>query len=159
MHFVRTIFFFFDLFSFVRHQKGEKMMTHNQSEPEIIIQQIKEKLETAAYVERLLPKVKVNGYIPFAVRFTIKYSPQEIMFMDKKPIRLTPTREQITLWEKVVLEWLPLLSAEERNLVWKRANRIPWKLLSREFNVSRQILTLRLNKALHKIGYTFWGKN
>lgn len=47
----------------------------------------------AAYVERLLPKVKVNGYIPFAVRFTIKYSPQEIMFMDKKPIRLTPTRE------------------------------------------------------------------
>ena len=59
MHFVRTIFFFFDLFSFVRHQKGEKMMTHNQSEPEIIIQQIKEKLETAAYVERLLPKVRL----------------------------------------------------------------------------------------------------
>ena len=159
MHFMRTIFFFFDLFSFVRHQKGEKMMTYNQSEPEIIIQQLKEKLETAAYVERLLPKVKVNGYIPFAVRFTIKYSPQEIMFMDKKPIRLTPTREQITLWEKVVLEWLPLLSAEERNLVWKRANRIPWKLLSREFNVSRQILALRLNKALHKIGYTFWVNN
>lgn len=81
------------------------------------------------------------------------------MFMDKKPIRLTPTREQITLWEKVVLEWLPLLSTEERNLVWKRANRIPWKLLSREFNVSRQILALRLNKALHKIGYTFWVNN
>ena len=37
--------------------------------------------------------------------------------MDKKPIRLTPTREQITLWEKVVLEWLPLLNSEERNLV------------------------------------------
>ena len=55
--------------------------------------------------------------IPFAVRFTIKYSPQEIMFMDKKPIRLTPTREQITLWEMVVLEWLPLLNSEERNLV------------------------------------------
>lgn len=72
---------------------------------------------------------------------------------------LTPTREQITLWEKVVLEWLPLLNSEERNLVWKRANRIPWKLLSREFNVSRQILTLRLNKALHKIGYTFWANS
>ncbi len=38
------------------------MMTHNQSEPEIIIQQIKEKLETAAYVERLLPKVKVTPF-------------------------------------------------------------------------------------------------
>lgn len=90
------------------------MIIHNQSEPEIIIQQIKEKLETAAYVERLLPKVKVNGYIPFSVRFTIKYSPQEIMFMDKKPIRLTPTREQITLWEKVVFRMAPSIKRRRK---------------------------------------------
>ena len=64
-----------------------------QNQKVLEIKLIKEKLETAAFVEKLLPKVKVNGYIPLGLRFPIKYTSQEIVFMDKKPIKLAPTRE------------------------------------------------------------------
>lgn len=71
-------------------------------------------------------------------------------FMEKKPLKIRPNQEQIALWERVVLEWLPILAVDERLLVWKRANRIPWKLLCREFGVSRQMLAVRYERALIK---------
>ena len=116
-----------------------------------VIEKIKSDLETAAYVERLLPPVRAPKYrccMP-----DIVYTPQEIIFMEKKPLKIRPNQEQIALWECVVLKWLPILSAEERRLVWKRANRIPWKLLCREFGVSRQMLAVRYERALIKIQY------
>ena len=116
-----------------------------------IIEKIKDDLETAAYVDRLLPPVRAPKYrccMP-----DIVYTQQEMIFMEKKPLKILPNQEQIALWECVVLEWMPLLTPDERRLVWKRANRIPWKLLSREFAVSRQILALRYEKALIKIQY------
>lgn len=116
-----------------------------------VIEKIKSDLETAAYVERLLPPVRAPKYrccMP-----DIVYTPQEIIFMEKKPLKIRPNQEQIALWECVVLKWLPILSTEERRLVWKRANRIPWKLLCREFGVSRQMLAVRYERALIKIQY------
>ena len=116
-----------------------------------VIEKIKDDLETAAYVDRLLPPVRAPKYrccMP-----EIVYTPQEMIFMEKKPLKIRPNQEQIALWERVVLEWLPILAVDERRLVWKRANRIPWKLLSREFGVSRQMLAVRYDKALIKIQY------
>ena len=116
-----------------------------------VMEKIKDDLETAAYIDRLLPPVRAPKYrccMP-----DIIYTQQEMIFMDKKPIKIRPNQEQIALWERVVLEWLPILAVDERRLVWKRANRIPWKLLCREFGVSRQILALRSDKALLKIQY------
>ena len=116
---------------------------------DITIEKIKQDLETAAYVDRLLPAVRAPKYrccMP-----DIIYTPQEIVFMDKRPLKVRPNQEQISLWEQVMLEWLPILSVDERRLVWKRANRIPWKLLCREFGVSRQMLALRHEKALIRI--------
>ena len=115
------------------------------------IEKIKNDLETAAYVDRLLPPVRAPKYrccMP-----EIVYTPQEMIFMEKKPLKIRPNQEQIALWERVVLEWLPILAVDERRLVWKRANRIPWKLLCREFGVSRQMLTVRYERALIKIQY------
>ena len=116
-----------------------------------VIEKIKDDLETAAYVDRLLPPVRAPKYrccMP-----EIVYTPQEMIFMEKKPLKIRPNQEQIALWERVVLEWLPILAVDERRLVWKRANRIPWKLLCREFRVSRQMLAVRYDKALIKIRY------
>lgn len=118
---------------------------------EMTIEQIKDDLETAAYVERLLPPVRAPKYRSCMPE--IVYTAQELIFMEKKPIKVYPTQEQISLWERVMLVWLPILSVDERRLVWKRANHIPWKLLCQEFCVSRQILALRHNKALLKIQY------
>ena len=108
---------------------------------EEVIEKIKDDLETAAYIDRLLPPVRAPRYrccMP-----DIIYTAQEMIFMDKKPLKIRPNQEQIALWERVVLDWLPILAVDERRLVWKRANRIPWKLLCRQFGVSRQILAVR----------------
>ena len=118
---------------------------------DITIEEVKQDLETAAYVERLLPPVRAPKYrncMP-----DIIYTPQELIFMEKRPLKIRPTQEQITLWERVVLKWLPVLSLDERRLVWKRANRLPWTLLCREYGVSRQMLAIRYDKAIIKIQY------
>ena len=115
------------------------------------IDEIKDILETAAYVDRLLPAVQAPKYrccMP-----NIIYTQQEIAFMDRRLVKPRPTQEQVSLWEKVILDWLPLLTVDEKKLVWKRANRIPWKLLCREFGVSRQQLWLKYDKALTKIQF------
>ena len=115
----------------------------------ITTEQIKQDLETAAYVDRLLPEVRSPKYK--SCMPDIIYTPQEIVFMDKRPIKPRPSQEQVDIWEKVNFEWLPVLEVEERRLVWKRANRIPWKLLSYEFGLHRSKLTEKYNVALAKI--------
>lgn len=121
-----------------------------------IIEKIKYDLETAAYIDRLLPAVRALKYrccMP-----DIIYTEQEKIFMDKKPLKIRPNQEQISLWERVIFEWLPVLSVDERRLVWKRANRIPWKLLCREFGISRQGLSKNYNMALAKIAGAILGR-
>ncbi len=120
------------------------------------IDDIKNILETAAYVDRLLPPVRSPKYrccMP-----AIVYTPQEIIFMDRRPIKPRPTQEQVSLWEMVILEWMPLLEVYERQLVWKRANRIPWKLLCREFGLCRTRLMIKYDKAIVKIEFYLKGK-
>ena len=80
------------------------------------IEKIKNDLETAAYVDRLLPPVRAPKYrccMP-----EIVYTPQEMIFMEKKPLKIRPNQEQIASWERVVFEWLPILAVDERRLVW-----------------------------------------
>ena len=89
----------------------------------------------------------------------IIYTPQELMFMDRRLLKVKPTQEQISLWERVVLEWLPILSINDRRLVWKRANRIPWKLLCREFGLERTEMWRRYHGVLIKISFYINGKN
>lgn len=69
-----------------------------------IIEKIKYDLETAAYIDRLLPAVRAPKYrccMP-----DIIYTEQEKIFMDKKPLKIRPNQEQISLWERVIFEWL-----------------------------------------------------
>ena len=116
---------------------------------EITLEQIKQDLETAAYVERMLPPVKPPKYRCWL--FEIVYTPQEIAFMERKKIKVRPTQEQIDLWDKVVMKWLELLTPYERNIVWKRAKHIPWKLLCCELGRTRVHLWRIYDRALFKI--------
>ena len=118
---------------------------------EITIEQIKRDLETAAYVDRIMPPVLPPRYKNCMPE--IVYTPQEVMFMAQRPLKIRPTQAQLDVWEKVVLKWLPLLTVFEKSLVWKRANRIPWKILCRDFGRTR-IHLYQLHKiALLKIQY------
>lgn len=114
----------------------------------ITADEIKDRLEAAAYVMRLLPPVKVQGYV--TSKFNIAYTPQEIAFMDKKPLRIKPTNRQIDQMDEAIL-WLDVLLPIERKLVWKRAERIPWKILCREFGLSRAQINIKYNKLISKI--------
>lgn len=125
--------------------------------PDEIIGQIERDIKSAAYVDRLLPSVRAPKYkccMP-----DIIYTEQEKIFMDKKPIKVIPTKEQLELWEKVMFDWMPLLTVTERLLVWKRANRIPWKLLCRELGYERSQLWRRYQTALIKISFYIKGIN
>lgn len=112
------------------------------------LDEIKDRIESAVYVMKLLPPVKVQGYR--STMPDIIYTPQELIFMDKKPIKIRPTSEQITQMDEV-LEWLEFLEPWERKLVWKRGARIPWKVLSYEFGLHRSNLCRHYEKALVKI--------
>lgn len=115
---------------------------------EITIEELKNRLESAAYVMRLLPPVKVQGFV--TMKLEIVYSAQEIGLMEKRQIKITPSGEQITEMEET-LSWLDILEPIERKLVWKRANRIPWKVLSYEFGYHRSKLTEKYNLSMAKI--------
>ena len=115
----------------------------------LTFEKIKRDLEVAAYVERLMPPVRPPRYrccMP-----DIIYTQQEVAFMDRKLVRPRPTQAEVSIWEKVVINWLPLLTVFERNLVWKRANRLPWKLLCRELGRTRVHLWRIHDRAILKI--------
>jgi hypothetical protein len=122
----------------------------------ITIERIKQDLETAAYVDRLLPPVRLPKYRCWL--FDIVYTPQEIAFMDVKPLKVRPTQAQIALWERVVLDWMTVLEPRERKIVWKRAKLIPWKYLCRDFGVSRNRLVIIYDKSLIKIQFFLKGR-
>lgn len=114
-------------------------------------------IETAAYVDRMLPEVKAEQYkccMP-----DIIYTPQEIALMDRRPIRIRPTQEQIAIWEMVSMDWLRVLTPDERRLVWKRANHIPWKVLCWEFGFERAEMWRRYQSCLTKILFYLKGIN
>lgn len=123
----------------------------------ITVEQIKQDLQTAAFVDRMMPKVqppKASGW-----QFKIIYSQQEMELMERKPPKLNPTPEQIDTWERVVLDWFMILEPEERRLAWKRANHIPWKFLCREFGYGRAEMWRRFHRVLIKISFYLKGKN
>ncbi|MDY4885552.1 MAG: DUF6362 family protein [Alphaproteobacteria bacterium] len=122
----------------------------------VTLEQIELDLETAAYVERLIPPVHIPGYRNCMPE--ICYTPQEIAFMDHRPVPPRPTPEQIAIWEKVVLEWMPILEVDERKIVWKRAKHIPWKLLCREFGLGRTKMNQLYKNCLVKILGSITGK-
>ena len=124
---------------------------------QVTLEQIKKDLETAALVERLMPSVHLPGYRNCMPE--IKYTPQEIAFMDHRLVPMRPTPDQIDIWEKVVLEWLPILEPYERKLVWKRAKHIPWKLLCIDLGLARTQTWQRYHFAILKIYYFLLGKN
>ena len=114
----------------------------------LTIEDIKSRIESAVYVMRLLPPVKAQGYR--STMPDVIYTPQEIMLMDRKPIKPKPTSEQITQMDEVLV-WLEVLEPWERKLVWKRGARIPWKVLSYEFGLHRSNLCRHYERALVKI--------
>ena len=57
--------------------------------------------------------------------------------MEKQPLRIRPTSDDITEMEEVLFVWISWLDIDERKLVWQRAERVRWKIICAQFGVGR----------------------
>lgn len=108
--------------------KKEKTITAKQ-------QLVEDRILAAVYTLRRLPDKGIQGY--FNAWPTIIREPLEILQMEPGPLRTRPQSKDISEMEEVLFVWLKWLEIEERRLVWRRCERIPWKLICREFGCGR----------------------
>lgn len=96
---------------------------------------VEERIHDAARTLRRLPEERVQGY--FSTWPKIKRDEMEILQMEKEPMRIRPSMDDITEMEEVLFVWLRWLEVDERKLVWQRAERVRWKLICAQFGVGR----------------------
>jgi len=96
---------------------------------------VEDRIHEAARTLRRLPEERVQGY--FSTWPKIKRDEMEILQMEKQPMRVRPTSDDITEMEEVLFVWLRWLEVDERKLVWQRAERVRWKLICSQFGVGR----------------------
>jgi hypothetical protein len=96
---------------------------------------VEDRIHDAARTLRRLPEERVQGY--FSTWPKIKRDEIEILQMEKEPMRVRPSMDDITQMEEVLFVWLRWLEVDERKLVWQRAERMRWKLICAQFGVGR----------------------
>jgi len=96
---------------------------------------VEDRIHDAARTLRRLPEERVQGY--FSTWPKIKRDEMEILQMEKEPMRIRPSMDDITQMEEVLFVWLRWLEVDERKLVWQRAERVRWKLICAQFGVGR----------------------
>jgi hypothetical protein len=96
---------------------------------------VEDRIHDAARTLRRLPEERVQGY--FSTWPKIKRDEIEILQMEKEPMRIRPSMDDITQMEEVLFVWLRWLEVDERKLVWQRAERVRWKLICAQFGVGR----------------------
>lgn len=96
---------------------------------------VEDRIREAARTLQRLPEERVQGY--FSAWPAIKRDEMEIMQMEKQPLRIRPTSDDITEMEEVLFVWISWLDVDERKLVWQRAERVRWKIICAQFGVGR----------------------
>lgn len=107
-------------------------------------------LEDAASIHRRLPEVKVAGYFSLWPE-TLADDWTRLYDATHGKTRLgSPMPSEVSFHEEV-MEWLRWLDRYEQQVVWMRANRIPWKMLTEEFGRSKTTLWRDASRALGRI--------
>ena len=109
---------------------------------------VEDRLDSAADVFRSLPEVKPQGY--FNTWPDIVRTSREIAAMEPQPMRVWPSAAAITRLEQT-FDWVLWIEEAERKLIWSRAARVPWKLISGELGCDRTTAWRRWQLALTKI--------
>ena len=104
--------------------------------------------EEAFRTLRKLPAVKARGH--FSGWPQVLRSPREIAAMEPEPMRVWPSAAAITRLERT-FDWVLWIEEAERRLVWSRAARVPWKVISHELGCDRTTAWRRWQLALTKI--------
>lgn len=96
--------------------------------------EVADHFQEAVETLRKLPSVSIQGY--FTLWPDMKQAPAEIQQMEPLPVRLRATPGAISRLEQTA-EWMHWIDIQERKLIWKRAARVPWKLICRELGCDR----------------------
>ncbi|MEJ8570760.1 DUF6362 family protein [Microbaculum marinum] len=104
--------------------------------------------EEAYRTMRKLPPVTVQGY--FNAWPHVRRSAREIACMQAEPMCIRPSAAAISRLEQTS-DWVHWIDEAERKLVWTRAARVPWKLISHELGCDRTTAWRRWTLALTKI--------
>ncbi len=108
-------------------------------------------LEDAASIHRRLPPDRGPGGYFTLWPETLKDDWQLLYDMIHGKFCLGPPMPPEVTFHEEVMEWLRVLDRPRQQLVWMRANRVPWKILIEEFGLCKQTLYIRRKNALDKI--------
>ena len=120
--------------------------------PSMVADQLEDTIRT---LEKL-PPVVVQGYINLWP--SIKYTELEILQQEKLPIKLRARLDEITRLEET-FSWMGCLEIDERKLIWKRAAKVRWKVICREWGCDRSTVWRQWVIALTKIATHLNSKN
>ena len=95
-----------------------------------------------------LPPVKAQGY--FGAWPQVLRTKREIAAMEPVPMRVWPSPAAITRLDRT-FDWVLWIEEAERKLVWSRAAKVPWKVISHELGCDRTTAWRRWQLALTKI--------
>ena len=104
----------------------------------------------AASIHRRLPPVQVQGY---GSLWPVTLHDDWERFYDLVNGRTTlgsPMPIEVTYHEEV-MEWLLQLDPHRQQIIWMRANQIPWKIMVEEFGQCKVVLWRRLSAGLEEI--------
>jgi hypothetical protein len=123
-----------------------KQLQHNQwSECTVMAY-----LEEAASIHRRLPQVKVPGYFSLWPD-TLKDDWEQLYDAVNRRTRLgSPMPHEVTYHEQI-MDWLRWIDRDQQQIVWMRANRLPWKILVAELGQSKTTLWRQQRNALARI--------
>lgn len=104
----------------------------------------------AAKIHRRLPGVRPFGYHTLWPP-TLQDRWEPLHDLVNGPTTLgSPMPAEVTFSDEV-MAWLPQLPREQQQLIWMRANRIPWKVLVDEFGRCKQTLFVRYASGLESL--------
>ena len=107
-------------------------------------------LEDAASIHRRLPEVKVAGYFSLWPE-TMADDWTRLYDAVNGQNRLGSPMPREVSYHEEIMEWLRWLDRHQQQIVWMRANRIPWKVLTVQFEKNKTTLWREMNSGLLRI--------
>lgn len=106
------------------------------------IDDVAEQIKRTCQIYRLLPAVHAMGF---------KSSLKSLTPDTQKKYFSHITPKEFDMADEVEFKWLSCLLPNERRLVWKRFDGMPWKILAYEENLSIRQARYQVQQALKKI--------
>jgi hypothetical protein len=117
---------------------------------------VEERIVEAADVLRQLPGLRNQGY--FSTWPEIRRSLKELACAMPTPMRRPPPSPSAISRMEETITWNRYLEREEVELMWARAEGMPWKHLCHRFGISRPTAHRRYDYALSVIAWRLNGR-